>query len=55
MTFFSGIKASQLTVDNIKDFEEDVGCPICRRNLTFNYKVTYDELLLYKIILYLYS
>lgn len=40
MTFFSGVKASELTVDNIKDFDEDVGCPICRRNLTFNYKVT---------------
>ncbi|KAL9954940.1 hypothetical protein ACROYT_G042531 [Oculina patagonica] len=32
-----GIKASELTVDNMKD-SDDVGCPICRRNITFNYK-----------------
>ncbi|XP_020603546.1 28S ribosomal protein S18a, mitochondrial-like [Orbicella faveolata] len=34
----TGVKASELTVDNIKDYDEDVGCPICRRNITFNYK-----------------
>lgn len=33
-----GVKASELTVDNVKDYDEDVGCPICRRNITFNYK-----------------
>ena len=47
MTFcFLGVKASELTVDNVKDFDEDVGCPICRRNITFNYKVTKDALVI---------
>ncbi|XP_027054315.1 uncharacterized protein LOC113681424, partial [Pocillopora damicornis] len=33
------IRASKLTVDNIKDYDENIGCPICRRNITFTYKV----------------
>ncbi|CAH3128815.1 unnamed protein product [Pocillopora meandrina] len=33
-----GIRASKLTVDNIKDYDENIGCPICRRNITFTYK-----------------
>lgn len=33
-----GIRASKLTVDNAKDNDENIGCPICRRNITFTYK-----------------
>ncbi|KAJ7365304.1 hypothetical protein OS493_005408 [Desmophyllum pertusum] len=33
-----GINASKLTVENVKEYDENVGCPICRRNITFNYK-----------------